>query len=202
MVCHDRASLSQQSPVALTHARALSRAHTYLSCAQPQALVRARCVVLLLHNFYVATQGLLALTTPCRDANYGRDTGGLCRNRETSVATLVTQSGSLSPSPVATPKLRRDTGSNNLYHNREFSVATDELWVVCRDRGAMGSLSRQAFRLVTPTLCRSLARSRSSARTQACRAHYCKHYAHVACASLLTIATWRIRWRHKAENGK
>ena len=68
-------------------ARALSsivHSTAHLSRARPRALVCARCTVLSRHNFYVATQGLPALTTPCRDTGHGRGTGskGLCRDRE------------------------------------------------------------------------------------------------------------------------
>ena len=104
--------------------------------ARPCALVHPRCAVLSGHNFCVATQSLPALTTPCCDTGHGRDTGskGFCRD----------------PShPVPTQTLLRHGAKQSLSRQRSYgqSVATEELWVVCRDKDF---ISRQAFRLVMP----------------------------------------------------
>ena len=57
-------------------------------------LVRARHTTLSQHNLCVMTQGLPTLTTSCRDIVHSRDTrpNGLCRDKETIIATLVAQS--------------------------------------------------------------------------------------------------------------
>ena len=114
-----------------------------LSCAQSCA----RCVVLSRHNFYVATQGLLALATPYRNSGLGRDTGlkGLCHDRKNLCHDPSHPVPA--PNPVATPKFCRNTGLSNLYRERELSVLTKELWAVCRDRDFF---SRWAFYLITP----------------------------------------------------
>ena len=156
VLCHD-------------YLRALNRArilvallHTRMSCKRPRVLVPAHCIVLSRHNFCVTTQGLPALTTPCCDTSHGLDTGlkGLCYDREN----LCNDPSHPvpAPNPVATPKFSRNTRPSNLCRDREFSIATEELWAFCRNRDF---LSRQAFYLVTPACTRSLA------STRACRAH-------------------------------
>ena len=108
-------------------------------------------VVLSRHNFCVATQGLSALTTLCRDSGHGRDTRskGLCRNKENLFC---------DPShPVPAPQT---------LSQHQGSVATEELWTICRDRDF---LSRQAFCLVKPARTRSHMESQLCARTRTCR---------------------------------
>ena len=76
----------------------------------------------------VATQRLLALTTPCRNAYHGRHTWskGLCRDRETSVTTLVTQS---QPKPCHETKVllrHRAKQSLSRQRSRRQYVAIEE----------------------------------------------------------------------------
>ena len=135
----------------------------------------------------VATQGLLALTTLCRDLGHGRNLGhgrdtrskglccdkeNLCRDPNHPVPT---------PNPVATPKFYRNTGPSNLCRDREFSFVTEELWAVCSDEDF---LSRQVFCLVTVARRISVARAHTRmlcallCAPYSCREHWCAPLRH------------------------
>ena len=108
----------------------------------------------------VATQGLPALATTCRDTG----SKGLCRYRENLCRDPSHLVPAPAPNPVATPKFCRNTGPSNFYRDREFSVVIEEIWAVCRDRDF---LLRQSFCFVM------LACTRSLSRTCSCRARWC-----------------------------
>ena len=198
MIYRDRDSLSRQSPIApalplSVVCGSLSSAGTHACrargctcwCVPPCALVCARWAVLSRHNFCVATQVLPALTTSCHDTDHGCDTRstGFCRNRENLCRDLSHPVPAINL--VATLRFYRDTGPSNLCRDREFSIATEELWVICHDKNF---LSQQAFRLVNPASTRSHAESWSVAHTRACCPHFYAHFSPVACATVRAAA--------------
>ena len=122
------------SPLSRLPMHAWSHADSCCACTRAPVVRMAELIGALLLRYPVATQGLPALTTPCRVTSHNRDIGleglccdkeNLCRNPSHPVPAL---------NPFVTQKFYRDTGPRNLCHDREFSVVTEEPWAVCRDR--------------------------------------------------------------------